>query len=360
MKLIIFGAGASFDSIHSYYDINNDDNNVWKPPLANEIFSNRYKFIELVNEFKGAMSLKSEIVLHNDLEEYFQELWEFASENKDELTYSKLINTQYYFQRLFMEISDNYSLLGNSNYDVITNFAYKYSKKINEDVLFVSFNYDLLLDYAIERILNIKFKDINDYIKHPIKYIKPHGSCNWFINFKRLMGSGAVYNMGGTNKNAFMNSLYIKKVSNKTIEWNLENKIVLRKNFYENSDIGLPQLLIPLKKKDDFIMPSEHLSVLEENLPKVDDILIVGWKGTEAKFVGLLNKHLGNKSIKITTVNHEDKTIEQEMKKAIPRAVIEAYSYKPKIESQNTCFDTFTNFVQTQVEFRNQPEIFFK
>jgi hypothetical protein len=50
-----------------------------------------------------------------------------------------------------------------------------------EKVLFVSLNYDLLLDSALERYGGEEFEDIDSYISVARKwsFVKPHGSANW-------------------------------------------------------------------------------------------------------------------------------------------------------------------------------------
>lgn len=64
-----------------------------------------------------------------------------------------------------------------------------------------------------------------------------------------------------------------------------------------------PQIHIPLKEKDEFTMPKEQEDYLNEYLPKVDEVLIVGWKGSEQHFNRKLKEHLGNKTLKIQVVN---------------------------------------------------------
>lgn len=359
MKLVIFGAGASFDSIHSYYDGLSDNNKLWKPPLAKEIFSNRNTFLDILKKYGGALSLKSEIMVHSDIEEYFQELWDFANENQDDLTLSKIINTQYFFQKLFLEISNNYSKIGDSNYDVISNFAYKYSKQKNKDVIFVSFNYDLLLENALERTLNIKFESIDDYLKHGIKFIKPHGSCNWFKNFKNVIGRGSVFEKTGRNNDEFINNMYENNLSNEVIKKGLEDEFVLRHEFNTKDKFGLPQLLIPLKNKDDFILPPNHFEYLSKFLKEVTEILIIGWKGTEEKFKNLLNVSLGDKNVEITVINNGDSTIAKEMAEALPNSKIISYPYKLTTDFKGNT-DTFTNFIRTQTAYKNQSTYFFK
>ncbi len=359
MKLIIFGAGASYYSLHTKYNSNSSENELWKPPLANEIFSNRVNFIEILKNFDGAMSLKSQAILHPDLEEYFQELWDFANDNNDNLSFAKIINTQYFLQKLFMSISDQYGNLGDSNYDVISNFANNYSICKKSEILFVSFNYDILLERALERVLKIKFNSIDDYLKYNIKYIKPHGSCNWFRNFGRRIGKGSIGSITGINPEFFTKKLYEGSTSYEIIEQNLNEEFVLRNQFNTNEHFGLPQLLIPIKNKDEFVLPPNHFEYLENYLEKVEEILIIGWKGTEEKFKNVLRNKLKDKNVNIIAITNGDKTIISQIRDVIPNSKISLYSYKPSIDYKGNT-DTFTNFIKTQILQRNSPTFFFK
>ncbi len=359
MKLVIFGAGASYDSIHSYYNELSNANESWKPPLANEIFSNRESFLEIIKDYEGALSLKSAAKVHDYIEEYFQELWDFAVDNNDNLSLSKIINTQYFFQRLFFKISNKYCNIGDSNYDIMSNFAYKYTTEYNKEIVFVSFNYDILLEKAIEKTLHIEFRSIDDYLKYNIKYIKPHGSCNWFKNFKDLEGKGVIFDKTGKNNETFVKNLYKKNISYEIIERRLEDEIVIRDEFNTKDRFGLPQLLLPLKNKDEFVMPNSHLNYLKKYLKKVDAILIIGWKGTEEKFQNLLQECIGEMKLEITTVNNGDNTVDYVMKKCLPNANIKSYNYSLSPEYEGNT-DTFTNFSKTQSKYRHQSTYFFK
>jgi flagellar basal body rod protein FlgG len=86
-----------------------------------------------------------------------------------------------------------------------------------------------------------------------------------------------------------------------------------------------PQLLIPLKEKDQFILPQEHNDYLVNNLKNVNEILIIGWKGTENKFLELLKHSISNKPVNITSVNAGFKDIETTLKSVLPNAIVNHY-----------------------------------
>lgn len=182
MKIVILGAGASFDSINKFHEPNNADVLMWKPPLGNDIFGSRSNFREIYNKYPGSSNLSHAISASADVEEYFQQKWDLAIKHQDKYTLANIISVQYCLQELFYTISENYSNdVGSSNYHILVQQAYDYHLATGEDVVFITFNYDLLLEYAVLSFFN-EGGEINEdfYTKYPIKIFKPHGSCNWF------------------------------------------------------------------------------------------------------------------------------------------------------------------------------------
>ena len=53
-----------------------------------------------------------------------------------------------------------------------------------------------------------------------------------------------------------------------------------------------PAIAIPVEKKRSFECPAEMLEQLVELLPGVSKLLIIGWRATEAHFLGLLGARL--------------------------------------------------------------------
>src|SRR6188768_1077515 len=102
MKLVILGAGASFDNINFYYA--DEPNLSWRPPLANEIFDSRADFINLIHTYPGAAALMSELNNVTDIEDFFQRKWDFAKEHQAKELLANLINIQYYLSHLFQTI----------------------------------------------------------------------------------------------------------------------------------------------------------------------------------------------------------------------------------------------------------------
>lgn len=306
MKLVILGAGASYDSFFWYK--NQDTFNDWRPPLANEIFDTRPEFLNIIEQYPSAKSVFSVYSTIKDLEDYFQKKYDQSKKHNSIEVEKTLINLRYYLQHLFSVVSDNMKNAGYSNLDKLISHINDYVIETGEDVLIVNFNYDLLVEHSLRNLYYNSSQseyEINDYLSHKIKLIKPHGSCNWF---RRI-----TPNAFQLRQNELLwQYLLSNNISQEKIDSYLSSEfLVAPYNTISTSTPGLgpylqyvfPQIFIPLKEKDDFCMPKEQVSYLLEYLPTVTDMLIVGWKGYEAHFNTILKEKIGDKPIKIQVVN---------------------------------------------------------
>lgn len=304
MKLVILGAGASYDSHFWYKNQNIFDH--WRPPLANEIFDTRPEFLNIIEKYPSAQSVFSLYSTIKDLEDYFQKKYDQAKKHDSIEVEKTLINLRYYLQHLFYVVSENMKNAGYSNIDKLIDHINDYVIRTGEEVLIVNFNYDLLVEQSLQKIYYNSYSDhysINEYLSNKIKLIKPHGSCNWFRMF--------TYNAFHLRQDE---KLWQHLLSNNITQDKIDS--LLGPNYYispYNVNVGkgtsgqmqylYPQIFIPLKEKDDFCMPKEQIDYLLEYLSKVEDILIIGWKGYEAHFNNILKENIGNKPVKIQVVN---------------------------------------------------------
>jgi len=349
MKLIILGAGASFDSVYRSY--NSAESDPWKPPLGNELFDTREEFNEIISKYSGAKSLRADILSYNDIETYFQNKWNFIKEHYAKDLLANFINIQYYLSELFYKITLNYSDSGLSNLDVLVQKAYEYSIRSNQDIVFVTFNYDLFIERAISRVLDRHFNTINSYIDNNLKLIKCHGSCNWF---KKIDAQKIGYNIYNS-RNSIYHYIHEKRIDLSEINSCLGDKFHLYNNDSDFRHTGIkgdqnfyypyfPQLLIPLKTKDEFVLPQNHLNELHSTLNKVTDILIIGWKGSEEYFNKILSDHFKNRTVKITVVNCRDKSINEQFNTFNINASISFYDNM--IATQTYPQGSFSQYIQ--------------
>ena len=53
-----------------------------------------------------------------------------------------------------------------------------------------------------------------------------------------------------------------------------------------------PALAIPVEAKQEYECPDDHLQALNECLPKITKLLVIGWRASEDQFLDLLVKNL--------------------------------------------------------------------
>jgi hypothetical protein len=278
MLMVIFGAGASWDSANFQVDATTEQ---FRPPMGQALFKadnsyarwiDRYEPMrKVVHRFRGA---KDSPTLEAELE-----VLQDRSHGRPQ-TRAQLIALRYYLQRVVHASSQGWSdnLHGNTNYVGLleTIDAFWTDVRKGQPVVCVTFNYDRLLDGAFGQI-GVKIESLVSYIEHPqYKLIKPHGSVNWFHYVP--VPNKALHN--------YYHQL-LPGLANEELKASEEFFVAP-----EASDIdeieGIPALSIPVAKKTQFEMPTTHLGVLTAAIPQVSHLLIIGWRGNEQNFVDLL------------------------------------------------------------------------
>ncbi len=326
-KMIIIGAGASFDF---------DSANISKVqfPITKKLFSAENNGEQIL--FNGVTSLANDLNNTSNLEEYFQREWERLCHVYNPKRMSDLISVQYYLQNLFFVRSSKVRNYAYSNYSSLVNSISNWSDNAkNEKMAIVNYNYDLLLDYQLRKEFNSSYSKLDDFIdinNRPIALFKPHGSVNWVRRFKNdfieeLMTSNRQDEQP-TSILSFVQQIYEKRISMADILNSLNehteiaheeeaklsehkmSNVIVPENLVMTSRPYFPQMLMPHSKKDEFLMPKSHISMLRRAIQEIDEILIIGWKGEEAGIHELF-KELCDREVKVTVVGNVYNTIQE-------------------------------------------------
>lgn len=254
MKIItIFGAGASHDSKSRHVTSGRPE---LKPPLTDELFNEEYT-ASFIHRYPNAAGLIPDVRRGigdgKTIETILTELWDRRSQNR--YLGPAITELQRYLAHFFKEVSQHYLQHG-SNYRQYISLL----QELNFESLFVSFNYDTLLDQELSQMENFPFTKPADYINCKIPLIKVHGSWNWI---QEQDGGITVWP-------------HNVKLSTDTIN----NPMA----------IGLP---IPSQKG--FVCPQNHLDALKSALQETVCIVVIGWKAREPHFFELLEQ-AGSKS----------------------------------------------------------------
>ncbi|MDP3764129.1 MAG: hypothetical protein Q8Q95_00720 [bacterium] len=168
--LIILGAGASHDFTHpSHLGVSSHRERVTFP-ITNDLVSLVDTEIEArYSGFKTMRSLITSSILSG------RKSFEECVENWGD--YEQRIALLLYLGDYFYKKSNDKQIEGlPNNFLALIDLIRKSTAK---EVNFVTFNYDLLLEKAIDPTLQ-KFFNLPDYISDQIRIIKIHGSCDWY------------------------------------------------------------------------------------------------------------------------------------------------------------------------------------
>jgi hypothetical protein len=281
--LVIFGAGATHDSSIYAQGVN-------PPPLADRLFDERVEFGDIIDRYPQVRALVRRLraAATSDtlsIEEVFELI---ATEAKDRAaTRRHLAAAQFYVHDAIETSVEAFAFRGAhgvTNYHELVNRIDVALASRNEPVMYITFNYDQLLETALDDTLEHDFAHIASYINRPQRrVIKLHGSVNWRRGIVQTDNTQVTvpWFQGSRAGNA---------------RWLLDHYEGLRATdhyevgspheFTPDGRAFFPAIAVPTEKKTagDFALPPDHLAVLRNALPHVTQALVVGWRGREGHF----------------------------------------------------------------------------
>lgn len=199
----------------------------------------------------------------------------------------------------------------------------------------ITFNYDLLLDYAFYKQklrVNYCLNEVNEDKENHVKLIKLHGSLNWFIQENEKKDVVPLYlddifedtkyylNIGGEDKTFYIDP--IKWLSGKHFKYNGKNIIP--------EPILVPPTFNKMEKNKEIINVWRQASL---ELTKAENILICGYSHPETdiffKYLFALGIS-GDSIIKNFVVYDPNKEIEEKYRNILGRSIEERYIYEPE------------------------------
>jgi len=197
----------------------------------------------------------------------------------------QLFSVRYYLHDLLLKVTSEW-LTRTSD---VTNYVMlidqiRHLNEWNEPVCLVTFNYDLLLDRALFSFISSPVPFERYFDAHPtLKLFKPHGSADW----ARFVDTPANIRLGPQQLIEQADTIKL------TSEYVVANATQPEQTFNFDRPI-VPAIAIPVQTKteDTFEWPPHHRAYLEELLPSVTKILIIGWQAKEAHFLRMLRERL--------------------------------------------------------------------
>jgi len=277
-----------------------------RPPLSTQLFGNRRIFVEAMVKFKDCMGLISG--LRQDSFAVEKTLAKVQEQGrKYPRVAQELAAVRYYLHFSIYACQNEWRQFhkGITNYATLLREIDRWRYEFSEEVCFVTFNYDTMLEEAMDQVLKIKFPDLASYIAvRDYALFKVHGSIDWGIE------------MNGYNRHGFSPGDEYSKGSIPTRDTyqffidhaasiNLSSRYRKTSHYpmYLEGDVFLfPAVAIPVENKDECVCPADHVEALGKRLQKVNKIITIGWRATEDKFVSMLTPMIqGNTHFMIVT-----------------------------------------------------------
>jgi len=300
MLMVIFGAGASFDSSPTYEvgtaaprgDANDAYNDYYRPPLAKDLFANRPLFIRAIDAFpqcktivsrlRDPMVLSGQVSVEALLQQIESEAGTYPRGHRE------LFAVQCYLQHALTECQNRWAEVtrGITNYlSLLREIERTHSG--NQPVCLVTFNYDTILEDAL-RELGYGINQLEDYADGPslFRVFKLHGSINWAQRVSNPLPDAANLRDVRSILRCLIEEGAYLQISDRFVMCAPDKMgVVDRKPVF-------PAIAIPVEKKNKFACPASHLDRLTDMLPDVSKILVIGWRATEAHFLALLKEHI--------------------------------------------------------------------
>jgi len=286
MLMVIFGAGASYDSAPAFRP-SLTTGGPWRPPLAKDLFADTNHafgtFVQNYPKLAHILPYLRQPSNGRSVEQVLENLVEQGKENPEAIR--ELASVRFYLCELLHNVTQKWL----REIDRVTNYAPLIREilrfnKTGEEICLVTFNYDLLLENALYSF-DFKSRDpVEQLDSHPIlKLFKLHGSVNWsrlvdLPEGARLQPQTLIQQADTIR----LTDLFVRANATEPNE------------MYAFAKPVFPAIAIPVQTKSEqyFECPVAHRNYLVEMLPHVTKILIIGWQAKEAHFLGMLRSRI--------------------------------------------------------------------
>jgi len=294
MLMVVIGAGASYDSIPA---LRQDMGNALRPPLANQLFEPRDVFattMQQVGRILPIVPLLQNLPNGRTVEQVLEQLQAEADDYPERR--QQFAAVRYYLHVMLWICVAHWNRLakGVTNYKALLDQIERW-RKPDDQVCLVTFNYDTMLEEALP-VVGVQIGDLPDYISNDkYKLLKLHGSVNWGRSVDTaILG---IENLGAWEiANWLIDNVRSLKISNTF-------RMVLQHPMSKLHNVALfPAIAIPVQSKLQFECPTEHLTALQEFIPKTTKLLMIGWSATESHFLKLLAERITHK-LKVMAVS---------------------------------------------------------
>ncbi len=296
MLTIILGAGASFDSapVNSSVDAKR---NLWRPPLTKDLFlasqewfvkpdrltlpHNLIPILERIRRDSGCVGLE------RSLEGLKLEI------DSNPNRWPQLLAVQEWLCRVLIFCTYEWlrPLAGATTLVDLVSRLNDWCVTVNVPISFITFNYDLLLEKAIDQCqfeptnrMGFDLMGFDCYLTNRFSIFKPHGSVDWWWKVRFDSDRTDIIDRPLSQAEQISLELFVNRSSAGGSRVGLEGTT-------KSTDGGtfgvLPAVAIPVvsKSQSDFIFPPGHGDKMLAALDATTAMLVVGWAAAEQHFM---------------------------------------------------------------------------
>lgn len=321
--MVIFGAGASYDSytlyppgtnlldvdrLHPYFSRRDD-----RPPLAQDLFTARYG--EMAAKYPECQGLFFRLRQAASIERELERISNEQPHDPDVVI--ELLALRFYIRDVIFSSNVGWNRFTSNitNYSALLRTLRSWQLRTGDIVCLTTFNYDILLEAAWAGVLHREFRFLPDFIADPNwKLFKVHGSVVWSHRVQNA-ATPDWSNADEFDEEAYRRATYAAAVNSALqLEWTpdyaswteLEAK---GGGQGESGSLWLPAIAMPTQTKTSFECPAEHLDHLAALIPQVTHLLVIGWRGAEQHFLSMWqgpNKPVGLQRLQLVTGSDAD------------------------------------------------------
>lgn len=287
MLMVIFGAGASYDS-----DARNTPGGVptvdaVRLPLAKGLVDRR--FLHIATEYRGALTVLDYIQQHTsddsaDSIETILAQYAVRAEGSAACRQA-LLAFRFYLCRVIGTMSEAWlkQTHGLTTYLSLLGYLMEWQEESGERVQLVTFNYDTLLEHAASQVLpDWNFDSLGSYVaRSDWGLLKLHGSVSWSrmfenatrpgeLNFRRAMAAASE---------AAAPDLPIQLLDAASMSGGIAAPSVF-----------VPAIAVPMTGKTAFECDPLHVEAFRSAILEVERLLICGWRAAETHALEMLRE----------------------------------------------------------------------
>jgi hypothetical protein len=255
----------------------------YRPPLANQLFDLRFgDDIALFPKCQPVIPYLQQP--GTNVERVLEKLQGEANEYPER--HRQLAAIRYYLQTMLSRCLAGWAGVtkGVTNYKTLLD-QIAHRKDANGKVCLVTFNYDTLLEDALPTV-GVKILSIPDYISTDYQIIKLHGSINWAHEVNANIADLHALNQWKVVSELIDRAPRLVFGPYETVSGYPISKSGTNRPLF-------PALAIPVESKPGYECPQEQLNALENYLPQVTKVLVIGWRAAENRFLQSLATTVG-------------------------------------------------------------------